>query len=160
MDHRPYLCELQTQAMYGLSAAFMPLRPTDAQHLDLSMVGNPNDARGDRFAQLLTVSHFACTDASIVLVWQGFGLYFSIFKPPSALVRCWPIQVFHGFRHKPVLNRPSICPSSLCLKHYCFWLYMPSHPARAIQFWCMLGKGDECKSQVYIVCLLNLPCNL
>mmetsp|Transcript_42831 Transcript_42831/g.87597 ORF Transcript_42831/g.87597 Transcript_42831/m.87597 type:complete len:700 (+) Transcript_42831:88-2187(+) len=25
-------------AMYGLSAAFMPLRPTDAQHLDLSMV--------------------------------------------------------------------------------------------------------------------------
>eukprot|EP00438_Fugacium_kawagutii_P021716 Skav204036 [mRNA] locus=scaffold1162:107087:109966:+ [translate_table: standard] len=24
--------------MYGLSAAFMPLRPSDAQHLDLSMV--------------------------------------------------------------------------------------------------------------------------
>lgn len=24
------------KAMYGLSAAFMPLRPTDAQHLDLS----------------------------------------------------------------------------------------------------------------------------
>ena len=29
------------QAMYGLSAAFMPLRPTDPQHLDLSMVRKP-----------------------------------------------------------------------------------------------------------------------
>jgi hypothetical protein len=91
----------------------------------------------------------------LALFWYGKGLgcILAYLNHPAPWSAVGHSRFFMGFGTNQFSTDR---PSSLCLKHCCFWLYMPSHPARAIQFWCMLGKGDECKSQVYIVCLCLL----